>query len=64
MNKKEFLNSLEKKLSVLDDKEKQDIIEQIQNIFDGKIKVEDLLDSTDITFDNSQSCKLIKKHLW
>ena len=44
-------------------KEKQDIIEQIQNIFDGKIKVEDLLDSTDITFDNSQSCKLIKKHL-
>ena len=43
--------------------EKNDILEQIQNIFDGKMKVEDLLDSTEITFDNSQSYELIKRHL-
>lgn len=43
--------------------EKNDIIEQIQNIFDGENKVEDLLEVNDITFDNSQNCELIKKHL-
>lgn len=42
---------------------KHDIIEQIQNIFDGENKVEDLLEVNDITFDNSQNCELIKKHL-
>lgn len=43
--------------------EKDDIMEQIQNIFDGKTKVEDLLDYTEITFNNSQDCELIKRHL-
>lgn len=43
--------------------EKNDIIEQIQNIFDGKNKVEDLLEVNGINFDNSQNCELIKKHL-
>jgi len=38
MNKKEFLNSLEKKLSVLDDKEKQDIIIEYTDTINEKIK--------------------------
>jgi len=42
--------------------EKDDIMGQIQNIFDGKSKVEDLLSSTEITFNNSQDCELIKRH--
>lgn len=43
--------------------EKSDILEQIQNIFDGKTTIEDLLDFTEITFDNSKNYKLIKRHL-
>lgn len=43
--------------------EKQDIIQQIQNVFDGGITIEDLLVLNDITFDNSQNYELIKRHL-
>ena len=38
MNKKEFLNTLEKKLSVLEDNEKQDIISEYTDTINEKIK--------------------------
>lgn len=44
-------------------KEKNDILEQIQNIFDANCQVEDLLAANEITFDNSQNYELIKRNL-
>ena len=43
--------------------EKEIMMDQIQKIFDGENKVEDLLDLNEITFDNSQDCKMIKRHI-
>lgn len=38
MNKKEFLNSLQKKLSILDEQEVKDIINEYEDIIDQKVK--------------------------
>ena len=41
MTKKKFLNELEKKLSVLDDSEIQDIMNEYSDIIDEKLKQND-----------------------
>ncbi len=43
--------------------DKIDMINDIQNIFDGNYYLEDLLQKNDITFDNSQNYKSLTKHI-
>lgn len=43
--------------------EKERIINGIQRIFDGEISVEDLLSEHNITYENSCSAELIKRHI-
>ena len=43
--------------------EQKEIISSIQQVFDGKITVEDLLISQGITLEQSKDTELIKKHI-